>query len=129
MKFLKNQNILDSYEEKQFKPYFLNFGNGAKLFAQDSSKKQKILLYKENEGKLLIYSKYDLHKPKNVYLLKMNSIFKITVWNAYFLILTCEKGYKLKIVSKKVLERGKRSKNVGIFHIFELNEIEIVIFF
>lgn len=114
------------FEDKDFKPFFLNFGNSSKLFPQDINKKKKILIYKENEGKLFIYPKHNLQSTESVYLLKMASVFKILTWKSYFLVLAFEDRLKLKIVSKKILEKEKKSKGLEVFHVLELDKTEIV---
>ena len=96
------------------------------MFIQDIAKKKKVLIYKENEGKLLIYPKNSLQSPESVYLLKMASVFKILSWKGYFLVLTFENGLKLKMISKKILEREKKSKGLEVFHVLELDKPEIV---
>lgn len=120
------KSIINLYGTKEYKPFFLNFGNSAKVFSFQINKKTKIFVYQENDGNLLIFNKKNLKTPQAIYYLKTVQLLKIVPWNDYFLILNYENGYKLKLVSKPILQYKKKiqneqKNNKDLIHEYDIN--------
>lgn len=95
----------------------------------------------------MIFSKKDLKTPQKSFYLKTSQVFKVLPWNDYFLILSFESNFKLKMISKTLLQVKKKLqkeennqenvhvysmsmlKNAEIFSSLELPGIEHVLFF
>jgi len=65
-------------------------------------------VYQENDGNLLIFNKKNLKTPVKSYYLKTAQLIKVMPWNDYFFILSYDNSYKLKMVSKTLLQVKKK---------------------